>query len=122
MAPSWWTLMKPETPAADAGRSDVADVTAVAAVGPVLSAGRVADAILAAIQKENVDVRVTDRGSYLRVTVPGRCQVSRSAIEAALHQPFNLPGDLERVMTSFSGRFQVSEDGAAWVVAGVKKA
>ncbi|MEP6653275.1 MAG: MmoB/DmpM family protein [Myxococcales bacterium] len=100
--------MKPET---------ASEVLPPVAVGPVLTAGRVADAIVAAIQKENVGVQVTDRGSYLRVSVPDRCQVSRAAIEAALDQaqPFRLPGDLERVMPSFSGRFQVSEDAAAWV-------
>jgi hypothetical protein len=85
------------------------------AVGPVLSSGRVADAIVVAIRKENVDVRITDRGSYLRVLVPSPCRVSRSAIEAALDRPFRLPGDLERVMTSFRGRFQVSEEQAVWI-------
>ena len=89
-------------------------------VGPVLSSGPVCDAIVAAIQKENADVRITDRGSYLRVSVPGRCQVSRGAIEAALAQPFRLPGDLERVMPSFCGRFQVTEDQAAWTAAPLK--
>ena len=44
----------------------------------------VADAIVAAIRRENAGVEVTDRGSYLRVLVPARCAVSRAAIEAAL--------------------------------------
>jgi hypothetical protein len=35
-------------------------------VGPVLAAGPVADAIVAAIRRENDGVEVTDRGSYLR--------------------------------------------------------
>jgi len=83
-------------------------------VGPVLAAGPVADAIVAAIRRENDGVEVTDRGSYLRVLVPSRCAVSRAAIESALSRPFRLPGDLEQVMPSFRGRFRVSEDQASW--------
>ena len=83
-------------------------------VGPVLVAGAVADAIIAAIRRENDGVEVTDRGSYLRVLVPARCSVSRVAIESALSRSFRLPGDLEQVMPSFRGRFQVSEDQASW--------
>ena len=52
-------------------------------VGPVLTAGAVAEAIIA-------------------------------AIESALSRSFRLPGDLEQVMPSFRGRFQVSEDQASW--------
>jgi MmoB/DmpM family len=83
-------------------------------VGPVLSAGAVADAIVTAIRQENTGVQVTDRGSYLRVLVPERCAVTRTAIEAALSRPFRLPGDLEQVMPSFRGRFRVSEEQASW--------
>jgi hypothetical protein len=57
---------------------------------------------------------VIDRGSYLRVLVPGQCRVSRAAIATALCQPFFLPGDLERVMPSFRGRFQVTDEQATW--------
>lgn len=92
---------------------DVAPDAAV--VGPILAAGRVADAIIAAIRKENVGVRINDRGSYLRVLVPGGCRVSRAAIELELAQVFRLPSDLEQVMPSFAGRFQVSENEAAWI-------
>jgi len=87
-------------------------------VGPVLSSGRIADAIVAAIRDQHPDVMVTDRGSYLRVLVPGRCRVTGAAISAALGSPFRLPGDLERVMPSFSGRFQVSAVEASWSAAG----
>ena len=83
-------------------------------VGPVLTSGRIADAIVVAIREENPSAQVTDRGSYLRVLVPRRCRVTRVAIEAALSQPFRLPGDLELAMPSFRGRFFVSEDQACW--------
>ncbi len=85
-------------------------------VGPVLAAGPVADAIIAAIRRDNADVQVTDRGSYLRVLVPARCAVSRAAIESLLSRAFSLPGDLEQVMPSFRGRFHVSEEQASWTL------
>lgn len=85
-------------------------------VGPVLTAGPVTDAIVAVIRDQHPGAEVTDRGSYLRVLVPGRCAFSRARVEAALRRPFRLPGDLERVMTSFCGRFQVSAEEASWTL------
>lgn len=85
-----------------------------AGVGPVLEAGEMADAIIAAIRAENPDARVAERGAYVRVTVPGRCVVTRAAIERALGRPFVLPGDLERIMPSFSGKMRLSESAAEW--------
>lgn len=83
-------------------------------VGPVLEAGEVARAIVEAIQAQNPDARVVDRGSYWRVLVSGRCQVTRAAIEARLGRPFVLPGDLERVMPSFKGKLLISDDEVSW--------
>jgi toluene monooxygenase system protein D len=83
-------------------------------VGPVLEAGDVAQAIVEAIRSENADVVVEDRGAYLRVGVPKRCEVRRSAIEAQLGRAFRLPGDLERVMPSFKGRLTLSDDAVRW--------
>jgi len=86
-------------------------------VGPVLHAGAVADAIVSAIRALNDEVEAVDRGSYLRVSAPGRCRVTRAAIESALGAPFRLPGDLEIVMPSFVGAFRVDEDEATWEAA-----
>jgi toluene monooxygenase system protein D len=83
-------------------------------VGPVLEAGAGADAVIAAIRRLNEDVLVQDRGSYLRVLVPRRCVVTRSAIEQALGGSFRLPGDLELLMPSFKGIFRVTEEEAQW--------
>ncbi len=83
-------------------------------VGPVLLAGDEGRAVLAAIHGENANVLVQDRGAYVRVMVSARCVVSRPAIERQLGRAFCLPGDLERVMPSFEGRFAVDEDGASW--------
>ena len=86
----------------------------VARVGPVLEAGDVADALVAAIREENPDVTVDDRGAYVRVSVPRVCRLSRQAVERRLGRAFRLPGDLERVMPSFKGRLKMDDDGASW--------
>ncbi len=83
-------------------------------VGPVLEAGETARAVIAALRRLNTDVVVLDRGSYLRVLVPGRCRMTREAVERALGRPFRLPGDLERVMPSFKGRLVVGDDEVVW--------
>lgn len=87
------------------------------AVGPVLMVGPVTDAIVTVIRRQHPAAEIVNRGSYLRVLVPGRCTVSRALVEAALRRPFRLPGDLERVMTSFRGRFAVSAEEASWTSA-----
>ena len=83
-------------------------------VGPVLEAGEVAAAIIAAIREANEQVTVQDRGAYLRVLVPGRCIVRRDAIERALGRPFTLPGDLEALMPSFRGALHIDSSEAVW--------
>lgn len=72
------------------------------------------DAVILAIRELNGLVQVADRGSYLRVSVPGCCVVTRRAIEAQLGQPFRLPGDLELIMPSFKGKLSITEDEARW--------
>jgi hypothetical protein len=83
-------------------------------VGPVLLAGRVADAIVAAIRKQNSGVRVSSRGSYIRVAATDRCEVHGHVVEQLLGERFRLLHDLERVMPSFRGRLVLSEDVASW--------
>lgn len=83
-------------------------------VGPVLQAGAVSDAIVAAIKDLNQDVLVIDRGGYLRVLVPNRCVVTKKAIERRLGRSFRFPGELETVMSSFKGAISLTESDAAW--------
>ena len=83
-------------------------------VGPVLIRGPVTDAVVAAIRSVHPDAQVIDRDAYLRVLVPGRCRLSRSAVETRLGQSFHLPADLEEVMPSFKGRLFISEEEAVW--------
>jgi MmoB/DmpM family protein len=83
-------------------------------VGPVLLPSEVGLAILAAIQASNLDVRIQDRGAYLRVLSRSRCVVTRQAIEAVLGRPIRLPSDLELCMPSFKGRLRVDAELAVW--------
>jgi nitrite reductase/ring-hydroxylating ferredoxin subunit len=83
-------------------------------VGPVLQAGPVGRAVVEAIRALNADARVVDRGAYLRVLCRDRCVVTRAAVEERTGAPFRLPGDLELVMSSFKGRFAVTDDEARW--------
>jgi hypothetical protein len=83
-------------------------------VGPILEAGPLAKAIIAALKRRHPELATIDQGSYLRVLVPGHCQLSRRAVEEELGAPFVLPRDLEQVMTSFQGHFSVDEDEASW--------
>jgi len=87
-------------------------------VGPVLSKGRRAEAVIAAIRELNELAEIIDRGAYLRVQVPGRCTVTRQAIEKHAGEPFVLPSDLEMIMPSFTGRLSLTEDVAEWYFGG----
>jgi hypothetical protein len=87
---------------------------ALRSVGPVLLAGEVSRAIVAAIRAQHHEVEVQDRGAYLRVLVPATCRVTRAAIERELGRAFRLPSDLELVMPSFKGVFRVSDEEASW--------
>lgn len=84
------------------------------AVGPVLTAGPQAGAVVAAIRELNDRVTVIDRGAYLRIEAPLSCVVTRAAIERHLGRCFELPGDLEAIMPSFAGRLVVTSDQAEW--------
>ncbi len=83
-------------------------------VGPVLQAGTLGNAVVAAIRDLNQDVLVMDRGAYLRVLVPWRCIVTREAIEEYLGRPCRFPGELETIMSAFKGTIQLTEDEAVW--------
>jgi hypothetical protein len=83
-------------------------------VGPVLERGPSGDAVVAAILRENPGARIVDRGSYVRVLVPERCEVSRHAIEMELGGAVTFPCDLERIMPSFKGAMCVTDDEVVW--------
>ena len=84
------------------------------AVGPVLTPGPVADAVIAAIRGDHSDVLVIDRGAYLRVMVPRRCRLDATRVRLLLKGTFQLPADLEAIMPSFRGRLSIAGDEALW--------
>src|SRR6202007_454664 len=86
-------------------------------VGPVLHATPFARSVVAVIEEENIDVLVRDEGAYLRVLVPRVCRLSRAGLEAATGFAIRFPGDLEVVMSSFTGVIQLTEEGAVWRLA-----
>lgn len=83
-------------------------------VGPVLAAGPLADAVVAAIRSENPDVTVEDRGSYLRVRAPGTCHVTLAAITRQLGHRIEIPTDLEAIMPSFLGHIAFDDESVTW--------
>jgi hypothetical protein len=85
-----------------------------AGVGPVLSKGRRAEAVVAAIRELNRRAEIIDRGAYWRVSVPDVCIVTREAIEKHVGEPFVFPSDLEMIMPSFQGRLSLTDDRATW--------
>jgi nitrite reductase/ring-hydroxylating ferredoxin subunit len=85
-------------------------------VGPVLHATPFAHVVAAVIEEENDDVVVLDEGAYLRVLAPGTCRLSRAALEAATGPAIRFPGDLEVVMSSFTGVLKLTDDGVVWTL------
>jgi toluene monooxygenase system protein D len=83
-------------------------------VGPVLAAGRTAEAVIAAISAENGGVSVVSRGAYVRVRVPRRCVLTRARVEEELGETFELPGDLEAIMPAFVGRITIHTGSVEW--------
>lgn len=73
-----------------------------------------ANAVIAAICELNPAALVESHGAYLRVSVPGRCVVTREAIEAHLGTEFKFPSDLEAHMPAFAGRLTLAADKACW--------
>jgi toluene monooxygenase system protein D len=86
-------------------------------VGPVLHATPFARSVVSVIEDENEHVLVQDEGAYLRVLAPRICRLSRGGLEAATGFAIRFPGDLEVVMSSFTGVLQLTEDGAVWRLA-----
>lgn len=85
-------------------------------VGPVLHATPFARVVAAVIEDDNDDVVVLDEGAYLRVLAPGSCRLSRDSLEAATGPAMRFPGDLEVVMSSFTGVLKLTDDAAVWTM------
>lgn len=87
-------------------------------VGPVLQATPFARTVISAIRHENDQVAIQDEGAYLRVLAPRICRLSRAGLEAATGVAVRFPGELEVVMSSFTGVMELTEDDVVWRLAG----
>ena len=84
-------------------------------VGPVVRGmdGDIAEALVAAIERDNpgADVRVEDRGGYVRISCPARCVVTRRSLEDVLGHAIRL-SELEPALAGFAGRMRFDGDEA----------
>lgn len=80
-------------------------------VGPVLSAGEIADAAVEAIQQDNPDrdIRIEDHTAYIRIETQTECVIRRQTLEACLGRPFQMQ-ELETVLSSFAGQIETSSE------------
>jgi len=81
------------------------------AVGPVLRAGEMADAMIQALEEDNPDKEfvIQDHIAYVRIETDGECIVRRETLERALGRPVQMP-EIEVSLTSFSGRIETHDD------------
>jgi len=80
-------------------------------VGPVVTAGQFADAILEAVQEDNPDkeVIVERHSAYVRIKVEDECIIRMATLEQTLGRPVR-PGDIEMNMPSFAGFIRTEHD------------
>jgi toluene monooxygenase system protein D len=85
------------------------------AVGPILRAGEIAEAVIDAVEEDNpeCDVFVTDRGDYLHIHTLHDCRLTRASLERSLGRSYDL-ARLEIEMPSFAGRMQTSDCEYRW--------
>ncbi|HEY0801524.1 MAG TPA: MmoB/DmpM family protein [Steroidobacteraceae bacterium] len=84
-------------------------------VGPVIRSGDFADAVARSIEDDNPgkEVRIVDRGDYVRIHTAQFCRLTRSALERYLGHPYELRM-LETEMPAFSGRLRTRDDEFVW--------
>ena len=89
----------------------MSDNTGKNKVGPVLSAGEIADAAIDAIYQDNPDkdINVEDNHAYIRVETDNECTIRRETMEANLGRPFQMQ-ELETVLASFAGQIETSAE------------
>jgi toluene monooxygenase system protein D len=87
-------------------------------VGPVIRAGRLAEAVIDAVAEDNPghDVLVLDRDDYVRIHTRGECRLTLASLERALGQRYQLAA-LEIDMPSFKGRLTTRTDQYTWFYA-----
>ena len=84
-------------------------------VGPVIRAGDFAEVVARSVTDDNPgkDVRIIDRGNYVRIHTAQVCRLTRGSLERHLGHPYELRM-LEMEMPSFSGRLRTRQDEFVW--------
>lgn len=84
---------------------------AVRMVGPVVTCGEFADAVLDAMREDNPDksIVVEQNAAYMRIKVENECILRIATLERALGRPVRR-GDLEMNMPSFAGFIETMPD------------
>lgn len=82
-------------------------------VGPIVRAGKLADAIVEAAEIDNPDREITvqDKLAYLRIFTETELILKRTTIEECLGENFEMQ-DLEIQMSSFAGRIETTTETA----------
>lgn len=85
--------------------------TAKRLVGPVVTAGEFADAVLESMREDNPDKEfiVEQNAAYMRIKVEGECILRMATLERSLGRQVRT-GDLEMNMPSFAGFIQMAPD------------
>ena len=80
-------------------------------VGPVVTAGEFADAVLESMREDNPEksIIVEQNAAYMRIKVEGECILRMSTLQRVLGRPVRR-GDLEMNMPSFAGFIQTLPD------------
>ena len=80
-------------------------------VGPVLRASPLTEAVVEAAEEDNPgkQIRVDDKGAYVRIDCEGELILRRETLERALGRPFRM-SELEVNLASFAGRIETTED------------
>jgi toluene monooxygenase system protein D len=80
-------------------------------VGPILRPGDWVEVIIEAVRLDNPgrEVRVEDRGGYVRIHCRSECLLREETVRRLLGQPFHMR-DLEVDLSSFSGHIDYRSD------------
>jgi toluene monooxygenase system protein D len=91
------------------------------AVGPILRASEEVDLVAAAIFDDNpdIDIEVTDHGSYVRIHAADHLRVTESALQRYLGADFEIRS-LESMMASFAGRIRTTSSEVVWSLGAAK--
>jgi len=80
-------------------------------VGPVITAGPMAEAVLDAVREDNADREIIaeEHASYVRIWVQDECLIRMETVSRMFGRPVSV-GDIEVNMPSFSGFIKTSHD------------